>query len=184
MGPHCSLWVPLFPMGPIVPYGPHCSLWGPIVPYGPHCSLWGPIVPYGLLLAGWMHRAVEPLGGRAGRDPFAVGSLGCGGAWAACPPPRAWLPATRCSSSLGQAPLPPHLLPPHGGNGVPPHKSFYPPGAAPPPRAPLEPPPPGCVRLLPWEPPAEGAAELESACPGRARGARGELAVRLRGLQQ
>ncbi|XP_061299936.1 basic proline-rich protein-like, partial [Pezoporus flaviventris] len=56
--------------------------------------------------------------------------------------------------------------------------------AAPPPRAPLEPPPPGCVRLLPWEPPAEGAAELESACPGRARGARGELAVRLRGLQQ
>ncbi|XP_064293694.1 lysine-specific demethylase 6B-like [Phalacrocorax carbo] len=141
-----------------------------------------------------MHRAVEPLGGRAGRDPFAVGSLGCGGAWAACPP-RPWLPGTRCSSSIGQAQLPPHLAPPPSGNGVPPHKPYFPPGA--PPRAPpgtlesLQ----GCVRALqpqPWEQPGpmgEAPPDLEEppSCfhsPARChRGPRGDIA-RIGRLQQ
>ncbi|KAM9585582.1 lysine-specific demethylase 6B [Morphnus guianensis] len=142
-----------------------------------------------------MHRAVEPLGGRAGRDPFTVGSLGCGGAWAACPP-RPWLTGTRCSSSIGQAQLPPHLAPPPSGNGVPSHKPYFPPGA--PPRAPpgtlesLQ----GCVRALqpqPWEPPgpmAEAPPELEDppSCyhsPARChRGHRGDIAARIGRLQQ
>lgn len=88
--------------------------------------------------AGWMHRAVEPLGGRAGRDPFAVGSLGCGGAWAACPP-RPWLTGTRYPAPhrpMGtpmlphgdpHCPTPPHGDPPHRPTGTPlPHPTGTP----------------------------------------------------------
>lgn len=42
----------------------------------------------------WMHRTVEQLGGRAGRDPFSLSNLNCGGAWSPCHS-RPWLPGGR-----------------------------------------------------------------------------------------
>ena len=47
----------------------------------------------GIYGAGWMHRTVEPLGGRAGREAFAVGHVGCSGGWGC--PTRPWLPNNR-----------------------------------------------------------------------------------------
>ncbi|XP_044273051.1 lysine-specific demethylase 6B [Varanus komodoensis] len=78
-----------------------------------------------------MHRTVEQLGGRAGRDPFAVGNLGCSGPWSACHS-RPWLPGGRCSASVGQPQLPPHLPPNHGANMGQHSKGYYPPGNLPP----------------------------------------------------
>ncbi|XP_044857425.1 lysine-specific demethylase 6B isoform X1 [Mauremys mutica] len=81
----------------------------------------------GSAYCGWMHRTVEQLGGRAGRDPFALGSLSCGGAWNPCHP-RPWLPGGRCSASIGQPQLPPHLPSPHGTNIGHPNKPYFPSG--------------------------------------------------------
>ncbi|XP_054848615.1 lysine-specific demethylase 6B isoform X2 [Eublepharis macularius] len=74
-----------------------------------------------------MHRTVEQLGGRAGRDPFSVGSLSCSGAWSSCHP-RPWLPGGRCSASVGQPQLPLHLPPNHGSNMGQHGKGYFPPG--------------------------------------------------------
>ncbi|CAM5179199.1 unnamed protein product [Eretmochelys imbricata] len=71
-----------------------------------------------------MHRTVEQLGGRAGRDPFALSSLTCSGAWNPCHP-RPWLPGSRCSASIGQSQLPPHLPSPHGTNIGHPNKPYF-----------------------------------------------------------
>ena len=57
-------------------------------------DLWGcGIYGAGIYGAGWMHRTVEPLGGRAGREAFAVGHVGCSGGWGC--PTRPWLPNNR-----------------------------------------------------------------------------------------
>ncbi|XP_036623217.1 LOW QUALITY PROTEIN: lysine-specific demethylase 6B [Trichosurus vulpecula] len=80
-----------------------------------------------------MHRAVDPPGARAAREPFTLGSLSCAGTWSSCPPhppPRAWLPGGRCSASIGQPQLPGHLPPAHGSSIGYPSKSYYPPGTA------------------------------------------------------
>ncbi|KAJ6654981.1 hypothetical protein lerEdw1_006452 [Lerista edwardsae] len=74
-----------------------------------------------------MHRTVEQLGGRAGRDPFSLGNLGCSGAWSSCHS-RPWLPGGRCSSSVGQPQLPPHLPPSHGSSMGQHGKGYFPPG--------------------------------------------------------
>ncbi|XP_075764213.1 lysine-specific demethylase 6B isoform X3 [Pelodiscus sinensis] len=76
-----------------------------------------------------MHRTVEQLGGRAGRDPFALSSLSCGGAWNSCHS-RPWLPGSRCSASIGQSQLPPHLPSPHGTSIGHPNKPYFPSGSS------------------------------------------------------
>ncbi|XP_067411338.1 lysine-specific demethylase 6B isoform X2 [Emydura macquarii macquarii] len=95
----------------------------------------------GSTYCGWMHRAVEQLGGRAGRDPFALSGLGCGGAWTSCHS-RPWLPGNRCSASVGQAQLPPHPPSPHGSSIGHPGKAYFPSGGA----APR--PPPGALEAV------------------------------------
>ncbi|XP_033027110.1 lysine-specific demethylase 6B isoform X1 [Lacerta agilis] len=75
-----------------------------------------------------MHRTVEQLGGRAGRDPFSLGNMGCSGnAWSSCHS-RPWLQGGRCSASVGQPQLPPHLPPNHGSNMGQHNKGYFPPG--------------------------------------------------------
>nr|XP_020665260.1 lysine-specific demethylase 6B [Pogona vitticeps] len=74
-----------------------------------------------------MHRTVEQIGVRAGRDPFSLGNLGCsGGSWSSCHS-RPWLPGGRCSASVGQPQLPPHLPPGHGSNMGQHSKGYFPP---------------------------------------------------------
>ncbi|XP_058036372.1 LOW QUALITY PROTEIN: lysine-specific demethylase 6B [Ahaetulla prasina] len=75
-----------------------------------------------------MHRMLEQLGVRAGRDPFSLGNLGCSGAWSSCHS-RPWLPGGRCSASAVQPPLP--LPPSHGANLGQYSKGYYAPGNLP-----------------------------------------------------
>ncbi|XP_077662737.1 LOW QUALITY PROTEIN: lysine-specific demethylase 6B [Eretmochelys imbricata] len=49
---------------------------------------------------------------------------GAAGAWNPCHP-RPWLPGSRCSASIGQSQLPPHLPSPHGTNIVHPNKPYF-----------------------------------------------------------
>uniref|UniRef100_A0A670ZLN3 Lysine-specific demethylase 6B n=1 Tax=Pseudonaja textilis TaxID=8673 RepID=A0A670ZLN3_PSETE len=78
-----------------------------------------------------MHRTLEQLGVRAGRDPFSLGHLGCSGAWSSCHS-RPWLPGGRCSASAVQPPLPLPLPPSHGANLGQYSKGYYAPGNLPP----------------------------------------------------
>ncbi|CAM4690423.1 unnamed protein product [Lepidochelys olivacea] len=55
-----------------------------------------------------MHRTVEQLGGRAGRDPFALSSLTCSGAWNPCHP-RPWLPGSSGALPASDSPSCPHI---------------------------------------------------------------------------
>ncbi|KAK9398327.1 lysine-specific demethylase 6B [Crotalus adamanteus] len=79
----------------------------------------------------WMHRTLEQLGVRAGRDPFSIGNVGCSGAWTSCHS-RPWLPGGRCSASAVQPPLPLPLTPSHGANLGQYSKGYYAPGNLPP----------------------------------------------------
>ncbi|XP_015277888.1 PREDICTED: lysine-specific demethylase 6B [Gekko japonicus] len=96
---------------------------------GPAVSAGGaqPLVFSPYLPLDWMHRTVEQLGGRVGRDPFSVGSLSCGGSWSSCHP-RPWLPGGRCSASVGQPQLPLHLPPNHVSSMGQHGKGYFPPG--------------------------------------------------------
>ncbi|XP_025021484.1 lysine-specific demethylase 6B [Python bivittatus] len=78
-----------------------------------------------------MHRTLEQLGVRAGRDPFSIGNLGCSGAWSSCHS-RPWLPGGRCSASAVQPPLPLPLPPSHGANLGQYSKGYFSPGNLPP----------------------------------------------------
>ncbi|XP_069502354.1 lysine-specific demethylase 6B isoform X2 [Ambystoma mexicanum] len=72
-----------------------------------------------------MHRTVDQLGGRCPREAFPHSSLSGNGAWSSS---RPWLPPSRCSSSVGQSQLPPHLPSSHGTNLGHPNKPFFPSG--------------------------------------------------------
>ncbi|XP_052662539.1 basic salivary proline-rich protein 1-like [Harpia harpyja] len=88
-----------------------------------------------------MHRTVEPLGGRAGRDPFTVGSLAAAGPGPPAPPPLAdrhqvffqhragaAAPPPRAPPQRQWGPLPQALLPPRGPPPGPPRDAGVPAG--------------------------------------------------------